>query len=594
MASIKAPVAGEVHWVCKVGDVIRKGSPVAVLSVMKMEVRVEAKENYSVNMVKCKVGDIVKERTELARVSVVEGVPAQTTMKQEMPFKDRIERLKARRVKVKEMGGTKRVLKQKEKGKLNARDRIELFADKGSFREVGSAAGSITHSVPTKANSEKAVAKDEKTFIPANFLMGVAKLDSRPVVLGVDDFTINASHSGAGGIMLMRKYMVADRLAQQYKIPMIRVLDGASGGGSVKAVLSIGHSYIPMVPGCNEMLQLVQTVPVVSVCAGPVIGLAAVKLSASHLRVFVSKIASVAVAGTAVVEAITGEPITMDALGGEGVVVQSGAVDVIVQSEQEAAATVTRFLSYLPSSKHHPPQNIAPRAPALSPTTLDTLIAEDPRASYSIETILGAILDEDSAFEISSFYAREVMTILGRVDGVTVGVVFAGNPSYEGGVLTAKASKKLVRFINLCETFNLKMIMLVDMPGISAGPSSERENTLDAAVELAGRLYGLKVPSFAVILRRCFGVGGAMFHDAPGTERVAWVSADWGSLPTAGGRKAAKQEQGMAALIDWKELMDPVRTAEVFGIEDMILPSKTPALLREWVQLSGHAGAAKL
>jgi acetyl-CoA carboxylase carboxyltransferase component len=300
------------------------------------------------------------------------------------------------------------------------------------------------------------------------------------------------------------------------------------------------------------------------------------------------------VAGPPVVERGVGQKVSKEELGGPHIHARgSGAVDNEVDSEEEAFAAIRRFLSYLPSNVWQvPPRSQSQDDPDRREEELISIIPRDRRQSYDIRRLLGLVLDLDSFFEIGRFFGRPLVTGLARLNGFPVGVM-ANDPQQGGGGLDAPGSEKMTRFVDLCDTFHLPVVNFVDQPGFLIGTAAERAGTVRYGARAMAAVYQASVPWVSVILRRVFGVAGAAHGNAQGLNlRYAWPSGDWGSLPIEGGVMAAyRREIEASPDPDARrreieemlgELRSPFRTAESFGIEEIIDPRDTRPLLCEW------------
>jgi len=301
------------------------------------------------------------------------------------------------------------------------------------------------------------------------------------------------------------------------------------------------------------------------------------------------------VAGPPVVERGVGEKVTKEQLGGSHIHARgSGAVDNEVDSEDEAFAAIRRFLSYLPSNVWQVPPRSDPRDdPDRREEELISIIPRNRRLGFDVRRLLGLVFDSDSVFEIARYYGRPLVTCLARLNGHPVGVL-ASDPQQGGGGLDAPGSEKMTRFVDLCDTFHLPVVNFVDQPGFLIGTAAERAGTARYGARAMAAVYQATVPWVSVILRRVFGVAGAAHGNAQGLNlRYAWPSGDWGSLPIEGGVQAAYRREIEAAPdpaarrheIEERlnELRSPFRTAEAFGIEEIIDPRDTRRLLCEWV-----------
>lgn len=488
----------------------------------------------------------------------------------------------ARRHKLAEaMGGADKLKRQKADGKLNVRERIAALADNGSFREIGKLGGAAAYDDKGKLTG----------FVPANIVFGRAKIDGRPVVIQADDFTVRG---GAADASLHGKLLQSEKLANEYRMPLVRLIEGTGGGGSVKSLETMGYTYVPEVPGWEVMVDNLSTVPVVALGLGPVAGLGAGRQVMAHYSVLVRGLAQMFVAGPPVVAAV-GEKRTKEELGGSSIHAQNGAIDDEAYSEEHAFQLARAFLSYLPSSVHELPTRTEPSdSPDRRDESLMSAVPRDLKQLYPIRPIVEAVVDQGSWFEIGRQHGTSVATGFARLDGWPVAVM-ASDPMVLGGLWTAASSRKIERFVDLVDTFHLPIVHLVDVPGFLIGRKAEEEATIRFGSRAMMAIYQAKVPTCAVILRKAYGMAGsANMNHARHKWRFAWPSGDWGSLPISGGLEAAYKsdleasDDPKALLKDITARLDrvrsPFRTAEKFGIEDLIDPRGTRPLLCEFAE----------
>lgn len=498
-----------------------------------------------------------------------------------MSWESEVDEIKRRVELARQMGGEANVERQHASGKLTVRERIEQLLDYGSFHEIGALAGKATYEDGSLAS-----------FVPSNYVMGTGRIDGRRVVVGGDDFTVRG---GAADAAVGNKAGYAEKLARELRLPVVRLVDGTGGGGSVKMLETYQRTYVPANPSWDTVVALLSEVPVVGACMGSVAGLGAVRVVNSHFSLMVKGTSQLFVAGPPVVERGVGQKVTKEQLGGSHIHAHgSGAVDNEVESEEEAFAQIRRFLSYLPSNVWQvPPRGDSFDDPNRTEQELISIIPHDRRVGYDVRRIINLVLDRDSFFEIGKFYGRPLVVGLARLDGYPVGVM-ANDPQQGGGGLDAPGSEKMTRFVDLCDTFHLPVVNFVDQPGFLIGTAAERAGTVRYGARAMAAVYQASVPWVSVILRRVFGVAGAAHGNAQGLNlRYAWPSGDWGSLPIEGGVMAAYRREIEAApdpearrreIEDMlNELRSPFRTAEGFGIEEIIDPRDTRPLLCEWV-----------
>jgi acetyl-CoA carboxylase carboxyltransferase component len=252
------------------------------------------------------------------------------------------------------MGGKERVARQHKGGRLTVRERIDHLLDPGTFKEIGSIAGKATYDA--KGNIID--------FMPGNCVFGRGTVEGRPVVVAGDDFTLRG---GSADASIKGKPKMSEQIAAQFRMPIIRLIEGSGGGGSVKTIETTGRANLPGGLSETTAFDLVANnmaeVPVVGLGLGSVAGLGAARLVAAHYSIMVKEIAAVFVAGPPVVERL-GEPRTKQELGGWEIQLGCGAVDEAVDTEDDAFEMARRFLSYLPSSIHDvPPDRHRPAGP---------------------------------------------------------------------------------------------------------------------------------------------------------------------------------------------------------------------------------------
>jgi acetyl-CoA carboxylase carboxyltransferase component len=499
---------------------------------------------------------------------------------------------RARRVEMAlRMGGEANIARQHAGGKLTVRERIERLLDPGSFREIGVLAGT-----PTYEGSEL------KEIRPANFVMGQGRIDGRRVVVGGDDFTVRG---GAADASIGGKQGYAERMARELQVPIVRLIDGTGGGGSVRTLLNTSRTYVPANPAWEHVTAALSEIPVVSLALGSVAGLGAARVVMSHFSVMVKDTAQVFVAGPPVVAAGMGEVIAKEELGGAHIHARgSGAVDNEAESEDDAFAQARRFLSYLPQSVWQMPPRGAPEDPQRCEEELLSIIPRNRRRPYDARRMIALIVDSGSFFEIARYFGRPVIAGLARLNGYPVAVL-ANDPYVYGGGLDAPGCEKLARMVDLADTFHLPVVNFVDQPGFVIGLAAEKAGTIRKGALALAAVYQATVPWASILVRRVYGVAGAGHQNhARWNLRVAWPSGDWGSLPIEGGLEAAWRRdleqaadpQALRAELEAKlnAVRSPFRTAEAFGIEDIIDPRTTRPLLCDWVEQAYTVEATRL
>ncbi|MGX7953177.1 acyl-CoA carboxylase subunit beta [Tsuneonella sp. HG249] len=509
-----------------------------------------------------------------------------------MTWAKELEELRRREALAEEMGGPDKVARQHGRGKMDARARIAALVDPGSFREIGKIAGKGSYDENGELTG----------VLPAPFLFGKATINGRPVVATADDFTIRGGAADAG---IGRKMVQAEKMARELKMPLIRMIDGTGGGGSVKTLEMIGATYIPAVTLWGDVVKNLETVPVVALALGPTAGLGAARIVASHYSIMVRGLSQIFAAGPAVVDAMgdswkggaANHEDAKEALGGSAIHTRNGVVDDEVASEAEAFARARHFLSFMPEYVGQIPH----RSDCSDPVTrrdeaLLSLVPRGEKEVYSMRRALDLVFDKGTVFEIGRMWGRAAITALARLDGWPV-MVLASDPSFLGGSWDAKTSEKVERWVKLADLFRLPIVHLVDNPGFMIGREAEVAGTIRYGVQAMNAVYKATVPLASVVMRRAYGIAGSAMSNADLYQyRYCWPSGDWGSLPIAGGLEVAYKSEIEAAADPAAELeairarlakvTSPFRSAERFNVEDIIDPRDTRPLLCEFAELA--------
>ncbi|SMX57918.1 putative methylmalonyl-CoA decarboxylase alpha chain [Bradyrhizobium sp. ORS 285] len=484
------------------------------------------------------------------------------------------------------MGGPDKVKRQHDQGRLTVRERIDGVVDPGSFHEIGAVAGLGEYDE-----------QGELTHVtPANCVFGRARVDGRTVVVVGDDFTVRG---GSADASIAAKPLMAEEMAHDFRLPIIRIIEGSGGGGSVKTIETKGAANLPGGIGGNRWYRYttenMSLVPVVGLGLGSVAGLGAARLAASHYSVMTRQ-SAMFVAGPPVVKRL-GQDLGKMELGGADIQTKAGGVDHAVDTEAEAFACARRFLSYLPSSVYElPPTLPCTDDPQRSDEQLISAVPRDRRRVYKMRPIIESVVDSGSFFEVAQNYGRPLIVGLARLEGRAV-MVLASDPYHFGGSWTADACQKVIRWVDFAETFHLPIVYLMDCPGFMVGLDAEKAATIRHGVRAMAAVNQSTVPWCTVIVRNNFGVAGVVHQPADRfSMRYAWPSAHWGSLPLEGGIEAAYRAEIDAAadpkakLKEIEErltkLRSPFRSAEKFWVEEIIDPRKTRSLLCEFARLA--------
>jgi acetyl-CoA carboxylase carboxyltransferase component len=508
-----------------------------------------------------------------------------------MSWQEEIDGIRARREQAVAHGGEEAVARQQAKGRGTIRERITALADPGSFHEEGPIAG----------HAELGEDGELVHFTPANYVLGIAHVDGRPCVVGGEDFTLKGGSPSPAGL---RKSIYSEDLALQYRMPLVRFLEG--GGGSVAGAGGRQNTR----PGGQQggsrpsgdpvfsqhrfvsIARVMGVVPVVSAAMGPVAGFPAARLVASHFSVMTKDTAQVLIGGPALVERALGEKLSKEELGGAAVHLANGVVDNLAEDETDAVRQVRRFLSYLPGNVFElPPRGPTDDPPDRREEGLLSIVPRDRRRVFDVRRMLAWILDRDSFFELGPRSGRGQVTGLARVDGHAVGVL-ANDSRFYAGAMTADGARKVRRFVDLCDTFHLPVVSFVDEPGFMIGREAEHAGTIRYGAQALFAVVQSRVPWISIHVRKAFGVAAAA-HFGPGGRVLAWPSAERGALPLEGGVAVAFRREIEAAADPAakraeleRQLADrrtPYAAAEGFAVNDLIDPRATRPEIARWL-----------
>jgi acetyl-CoA carboxylase carboxyltransferase component len=340
---------------------------------------------------------------------------------------------------------------------------------------------------------------------------------------------------------------------------------------------------------------------------GPSYGDAALHAAMGHF-VVMRKDSAVALSGPPVIEAAIGEHVAADDLGGPKVAHEtSGAVHMVVAGEAEALEALKRYLAFMPDSAALPAPVAAPADPASDPAELATLVPREPRRGYDMRKVIECIVDAGSLFQWGERYGRSLITGFARIEGQPVGIV-ASQPMQRAGVLDVPALSKLSGFAKLCDTFNIPLAFLQDVPGLMIGRDAERGGILAGYKQVVTALAYARVPKIAIVVRKAYGGGHIALGGRPVRPDLlfAWPTAEMGFMaPDTGVRTVYKRrldsvlaeqgEEAYAALVaeleaEWAAESEPWEAAANIILDDVILPERTRSVIAEGLEYAWPTG----
>lgn len=456
--------------------------------------------------------------------------------------------LERRRQHAFEMGGPERLDKHRNKGKLDARARIEYLLDPGTFRELGTLVGGET-------------AADA-------LVVGSGEINGSPVMLGAEDFTTLAGSIGPGGNS--KRYRIAE-LALRDKIPLVMLLEGAG-------FRPTGGHYGRTPTDLLAQAQCSGRVPTVAAILGPSAGHGALVAPVCDFRIM-SRQGAIFTAGPPVVKESTGEDISKEDLGGPDVALPSGVVHNVAEDDEAVLDDVRRYLSYFPASAwSYPSPQPAGKAsePRATPELLD-IVSRDNRRVYDMRAVLDVVFDSADWFEVQPQFGRAIVCALAHLGGHPVAVV-ANQPQVLAGSIDADAADKAAHFIMVADSFHLPIVFLADNPGMLPGSRSERTGVLRAGARMFAAQTAATTLKLHVTLRKAYGFGSMVMSLLGFDHQVAtfaYPGATMGAMSAAALSRASHAAEELSAKLRNAELEASYRSAEHMGFDELIDPRET-------------------
>ena len=431
-----------------------------------------------------------------------------------MPFEELLQQLRERTAKVLGMGGPDKLAKRKAEGHLNARERIDYLIDADSFIESGMFAVGVRPEVRHKTPADGKIA-------------GFARIAGREIALVSNDFTVLGASSSA---INMKKIKHVKQVGAKRGLPLV-MLGESSGARMPDRMGSAGRATIAQDPA--EYQRLRET-PWVSALLGACYG-SSTWYSAMSDFVVMRKGAIMAIASPGVTSIAINKPITSEELGGWKLLTGiSGLADLAVDTDEQALDAIKRFLSYLPSHCNEaPPVHPVPAGSDAACRKMLDIVPESRNKVYDVRNVIKAIADTDSTFELKERYGKSIATVFARLDGKSVGFI-ASNPMFKGGALDADACQKITSFMVLCDSFNVPLVYLVDVPGFLIGVEGEMRGMPGKVINWMNAMSQVTVPKVTVIMRKSYGQAYINMAGGKGADEVAlWPTADLGFMDPA-------------------------------------------------------------
>lgn len=492
-------------------------------------------------------------------------------------MEERILDLRARQARAREMGGAEGIRRHRESGRLPVRERLTMLIDPGSWFEVGALG------LPER-RTERHVPGDA-------VVTGFARLDGRRIaVIGIDSSVL----AGTTAPTSMRKQGRLIEMTQDFGFPLVLLCD--ADGGRIPDVMGWRFSHLPL-----DFKTFIKPrdgqapVPRAAAILGPSYGDSALHAATAHFVVMI-RTGAVALSGPSVVSAAIAERVTDQELGGPDAATAVGNAHMVVDSEQEAMDAIAAFLSFLPANATGPAPVAPSRPPTRSAAELERVVPIGSKSGYDMNCVLEALADAGSLLPWGADWGPSLLCCLGRIEGHPVGIV-ANQPIVGAGALDPHALRKEHDFVDLCDTFNVPLVFLHDVPGLLIGTEAERGGILRAYEKLVARIADAQVPKVGVVIRKAYGGGHFAMGGRPTHPSFlfGWPTAEMGFMaPEAAVQTVYRrrldhvaQQQGSqaAALLaaeltqEWLTESEPWEAAAHLSLDDVIEPGQTRSVI---------------
>lgn len=472
-------------------------------------------------------------------------------------------------------GGIDKIEKQHKQGKLTARERLALLFDKGTFLEYNYLKSDV-------GNTEQAINGD-------GVITGIGLVNGRKICAYIQDFTVGGGTVGSSNA---KKISDIQRKALELKIPIIALLD--SGGAKIQDGVSALSGYGEIFK-YNVMSSGV--IPQIAVIMGPCAGGASYSPALCDLVLMVENTSHMFITGPDVVEAVTGEKVDKETLGGARMhMQQSGVAHFKFKDDRECLMGLKKILNYLPDNSN---QKVDVKKYRYnSQLDIAALVPENKRNVYNMKKLIEAIFDENSLIEVQEDYAPNILTYLGTMKGISVGIV-ANQPTYLAGSLDINSCDKASRFINLCSLFNLPIVTFVDVPGYLPGKDQEKNGIIRHGAKMLYAYGKSEVPKMTLILRKAYGGAylGMCSKEMGADYVVAWENAEIAVMGAEGATRILNRNNGMDAQAyneyiqeKTKEYADrflnPIYSAKLGYVDNVIKPEETREAIHAFLMLN--------
>jgi acetyl-CoA carboxylase carboxyltransferase component len=488
---------------------------------------------------------------------------------------DRIEELRRRKAESLELGGEEAVRKQHARGKLTARERIDLLLDKGSFVEMDAL---------TKHRAHDFGMEQHRPYTDG-VVTGWGTIDGRKVFLFSQDFTILG---GSLGEVFAEKICKIMDLAAATGAPVIGIND--SGGARIQegATSLAGYGYV-----FDRNVRSSGVIPQISLIMGPCAGGAVYSPAITDFVYMVRDTSYMFITGPDVIKTVTGEDVTFEQLGGAVTHnSRSGVAQFLAEDEEDCLAQVRYLMSFLPSNNLEDPPAFAPEEDVdARDESLNDVVPASPRAAYDMKTVIQKIVDEGEFYEVHALYAMSIITGFARLDGRTIGVI-ANQPKVLAGTLDIESSEKGARFVRFCDAFNIPLLVFEDVPGFLPGTAQEYGGIIRHGAKLLYAFSEATVPKMTVITRKAYGGAYVVMNSKHLRADVcyAWPTAEIAVMGPEGAVNIVMRREIEAAedkdakrhelIADYEDkFANPYIAAERGYVDDVIEPAATRSRL---------------